>query len=81
MDKRLFTVKEAAAYLAISPITLYHWAARREVPIVRLRRKAVRFDKQDLDRMVEGLKLKTAKEAGNDGTLQARKDMVAGRLP
>jgi excisionase family DNA binding protein len=52
MEKRLFTVKEAAQYLAISPVTLYHWIGRREVRVVRLRRKAVRLDKQDLDDLV-----------------------------
>ena len=81
MDKRLFNVKEAAAYMAISPITLYHWIARREVPVVRLRRKAVRFDRIDLDKMIDRLKSKTGKEATNDGTLQARQDLVAQLLP
>jgi excisionase family DNA binding protein len=47
-DKRPFTVLEAAQYLAISPITVYHWISRREIQVVRLRRKAVRLDKQVL---------------------------------
>jgi excisionase family DNA binding protein len=79
--KRLFTVREAAAYLSIAQTTLYHWVARREVPVVRLRRKAVRFDRQDLDRLIEKVKLKTTQEAANNGTLQARQEMVDRILP
>ena len=79
ISKRLFTVREAAEYLAIAETTLYHWVARREVAVVRLRRKAVRLDRQDLDALIERVKLKTIKEAANDGTLQARQEMV-GRL-
>src|SRR5437762_3976999 len=74
MDRRLYTVREAANYLSLSPITLYHWIARREIPFVRLRRKAVRFDRQDLDKLVDALKSKTTKEARSDGALQARKE-------
>ncbi|MFA5975955.1 MAG: helix-turn-helix domain-containing protein [Elusimicrobiota bacterium] len=81
MDKRLLTVKEAAVYLALSPITLYHLVYRREIPFVKLRAKALRFDKQDLDKLVDNLKSKTVKDAEKDGTLQARQDMVAGVLP
>jgi excisionase family DNA binding protein len=81
MDKRLFTVKEAAEYLALSPITLYHLVHKREIPFVKLRPKALRFDKQDLDRLVEKVKSKTAKDAENDGLNQARHDLVAGLLP
>ena len=81
LNKRLLTVREAAVYLAIAETTLYHWVARREVSVVRLRPKAIRLDKQDLDRLIEKLKLKTTNEAANDGTLQARKEMVDRILP
>lgn len=80
MDKRLLTVKEAAAYLAISPTTLYHWIARREVPVVRLRRKAVRFDRADLDATIARSKCKSKKEVSDLGTIQARQDMVVDVL-
>ena len=72
MGKRLLTVREAAHYLAISPVTLYHWIARREVRVVRLRRKAVRLDREDLDDLVVKLKSRTVHEARRDGALQAR---------
>lgn len=81
MEKRLFTVPEAARYLAISPVTLYHWIGQRLIPVVRLRRKAVRLDKQVLDKLVESSTMGTASEAKKNGTLQARKDLVAGILP
>jgi excisionase family DNA binding protein len=81
MDKRLFTVKEAAAYLALSPITLYHLVHRRQIPFVKLRTKALRFDRQDLDGMINRLKSKTVKETENDAALQARKDILAELLP
>ncbi len=81
MNKRLFTVKEAAAYLALSPITLYHLVHRRQIPFVKLRPKALRFDIGDLDKLVDKSKSKMVKDAENDGLLQARKDLVAGLLP
>jgi len=79
--KRLFSVKEAAAYLALSPITLYHWISDREIPVVRLRRKAVRIDRQVLDKLIESSTMKTKYEAKSEGTIQARQDMVAKLLP
>jgi excisionase family DNA binding protein len=79
--KRLFKISEAATYLAISPITLYHWVAKREIPVVRLRRKAVRIDREVLDRMIKNSTMQTAKDAKDEGTLQARRDLVADILP
>ncbi len=81
ISKRLFTVKEAAAYLAVAPTTLYHWVARREVPVVRLKRKAIRFDRTDLDELIERVKLISVDKARNDGALQARQDMVGNLRP
>ena len=69
MDKRLYTVKEAADYLSLSPVTLYRWIARSEIPVVRLRRKAVRFDRQDLDQLVDSMKSKTVKQVEKDGLI------------
>jgi excisionase family DNA binding protein len=77
IDKRLFTVVEASRYLAISATTLYHWVSRRQIPVVRLRRKAVRLDRQVLDKLIETSTMRTAKEAKKDRTLQARQDLVA----
>jgi excisionase family DNA binding protein len=78
-QKRLLTVKEAAVYLAVSPTMLYHWE-NHDLRPVRLRKKAIRFDRRDLDKLIEKLKATTGKEVRNDGTLQARSDMVDGLL-
>lgn len=80
MDKRLYTVEEAAGYLAVSTHTLYHWVCKRSIPFVKLRKKALRFDKKDLDSLIDGLKTKAGKEVEADGTIQARKDLVASVL-
>jgi excisionase family DNA binding protein len=77
MDKRLLTVREAARYLAISPVTLYHWIGRREVRVVRLRGRSVRLDRVDLDDLILKRKSKMGDDAQRDGTLQARHDLVA----
>jgi excisionase family DNA binding protein len=81
MDKRLFTVKEAAEYLALSPITLYHWVHRRQIPFVKLKARAVRFDRQDLDKLVDSMKSKTVKDTEKDGAIQARQDLVVNLHP
>jgi excisionase family DNA binding protein len=49
---RLFTVQEAAHYLAVSTSTLYGWAWQRRISFVKVGR-ALRFDVRDLDRFVE----------------------------
>lgn len=81
LNRRLFTVKEAAVYLALSPITLYHLVHRRQIPFIKLGAKAVRFDKEDLDWLIDGSKSKTIKEVEKDGLIQAQQDMVAKLLP
>ena len=57
MERRLFTVAEAAAYLGISRWTLYRWVSQRRVAVVKLGR-AVRFDKEDLDKLIEQCKVR-----------------------
>ena len=49
--KRLFTVKEAACYLAMAPKTLYNLAYARRIPTVKLGR-SLRFDLKDLDDLI-----------------------------
>jgi len=59
IQKRLLSVEEAAAYLGISPRTIYNRTGRKSKnPFpVRARRigKLVKFDKRDLDAYVEEL--------------------------
>jgi excisionase family DNA binding protein len=56
-EARLLTVREAADYLGTTPSTLYSKVWRREVPFVKWGR-SVRFDKADLDELIEQLRVK-----------------------
>ena len=79
--KRLLSVDQAAVYLSITPITLYHWVAKRYIPFVKLGSKAVRFDIRELERWVNRQVITTAKEAKHDGRLQARQVLLGDLLP
>lgn len=48
----LLTIKQAAERLALSPLTLYAWISRRQIPHRRLGRQ-VRFSEDDLAAIVE----------------------------
>lgn len=54
-DDRLLDVEEAGALLGLSPATLYGWAYRRRVPVVKLSgpRGPLRFWRSDLLRLAE----------------------------
>jgi predicted DNA-binding transcriptional regulator AlpA len=54
-DDRLLDVKEAGELLGLRPATLYGWAYRRRVPVVKLSgaRGPLRFWKSDLLRLAE----------------------------
>ena len=51
---RLLTEREAAEYLAVSPMTLRKWRCTRmvEVPYIKLG-KAVRYQRKDLDAFLQ----------------------------
>ncbi len=51
-EKRLISVEEAAKYLGVQKSTIYSWAWRRKIPIVKMGRRLL-FDQEDLDRMIE----------------------------
>ena len=59
MEKRLLSVNEVAAYLGLSPRTIYNGVApKSKAPFpVKAKRigKAVRFDRRDLDRYIDSL--------------------------
>jgi len=54
-NTRLLTVKDAAAYLAISERKLWSMTNSGEIPVVRLGR-AVRYDLNDLDSFIQKAK-------------------------
>lgn len=55
-ERRLLTVKEAAAYLAVPVPTLYGRVFHREIPYIKLGR-SVRFDRTDLDALIDSKKV------------------------
>lgn len=54
-EDRLLDVKEAAALLGLRPGTLYQWAYKRRIPVVKLfgPRGALRFRLSDLERLIQ----------------------------
>jgi excisionase family DNA binding protein len=53
--ERLLDVHEAAALLGVRPTTLYQWAYKRRLPVVKLfgRRGALRFRESDVLRLIK----------------------------
>jgi excisionase family DNA binding protein len=52
-ENSLLDVREAAALLRIAPGTLYHWLSEsRDVPVVRLGARCVRFRRSDLEQWI-----------------------------
>jgi excisionase family DNA binding protein len=51
----LLTVPEAAAFLHLSPGTLFHWISENRVPFIRFSSRCVRFSKTALLQWLEGL--------------------------
>jgi excisionase family DNA binding protein len=58
-ERKLLTIKEAAATLSLSPKTLWAWRARRQIGIVQVGR-SVRIAQSEIDRIL------------NEGTVPAR---------
>lgn len=56
-EVRLMNVQQAARYLGTTPATLYTKIWRREISFVKLGR-SVRFDINDLNRLIEQSKVK-----------------------
>ncbi len=59
IERRLLSVKAAAAYLSTSAWTLRQLGWHKKIPMVRLGR-SVAFDKKDLDAYIERVKLGAA---------------------
>jgi len=52
MENRLLNVEGSARYLGVRKSTIYSWAARRQIPSVKIGRRLL-FDRKDLDKMIE----------------------------
>lgn len=66
--RRLFTVQEAAQYLAVSASTLYGWVWQHRIPFIKLGR-ALRFDPADLNAFVEANKQLPRQDPDPDSSL------------
>lgn len=53
--ERLLAVREAALLLGVKPATLYQWAYKRRIPVVKLfgPRGALRFRLQDVQQLIQ----------------------------
>jgi excisionase family DNA binding protein len=49
---RLMSVPEAAAYIRVSPDTIYTWVSQRRIPYVKVG-KLVKFDVELLDKWIK----------------------------
>ena len=56
--QRLLNVEEAAVYLGRSPGALRMLIHRGQVPVVRIGDRRVQLDREDLDRLIEGNKIR-----------------------
>ena len=53
MEDRLLKATDVADILKVHPKTIYAWADRGEIPVVRLGRgRTVRFRREDVDKLV-----------------------------
>jgi excisionase family DNA binding protein len=55
VGERLLDVREAATLLGLKPATLYQWAYKRRIPIVKLfgPRGALRFRLHDVQKLIQ----------------------------
>jgi len=56
MEKRLFNIDELSTYLAVPRGTIYNWISQKKLPYVKIGRR-VKFDKQDIDKMINEKKV------------------------
>jgi len=64
---RLLRVEEAAEFLNVKPATIRAWLLRRQLPFVRVGRRAVRIPKEALEGLV------------SENSVPARRDRDASR--
>ena len=62
-EKRFMNVIEVAGYLGLSRWTIYDLVSKRSIPFIPLSRKALRFDRQKIDKWMEKKEVKTLSQA------------------
>ena len=53
LTPRLLNARDAAVYVGVAEKTIRNWASAGRIPVVRFSRRCSRFDRSDLDRMIE----------------------------
>ena len=51
-DRQLLTATDVGRILQVHPKTIFLWASQGTLPAVRLGRRAVRFRREDVERLV-----------------------------
>lgn len=66
--ERLVDAQEAARMLGLKPATLYQWAYKRRIPVVKLfgPRGALRFRLNDVERLIQDSLRPAARLPAND---------------
>ena len=54
MNEELLTCKELAVRLRVRPSSVGAWARARRIPAIRIGRKVVRFDYEEVRRALQG---------------------------
>lgn len=62
IQKRLLTAREVATYCGVSPKTICEWTKRGILPVVRIPHTRLKYDLQDLDRIILECKKKAVPE-------------------
>ena len=54
MEKEFLTIEELSDRLGVKKTTLYSWVASGLIPHLRLGRRLIRFNKEEIDQWLEG---------------------------
>lgn len=54
IEPRLLTAKQLAVYLNFPLSTVYAMVEQKQIPFKRFGKKAIRFDRKDIDRWIDG---------------------------
>jgi excisionase family DNA binding protein len=57
---KYLTINELSIYLKVSKPTVYVWIAKNLIPYIRINKRVIRFDKENVDKWAEEHANKTA---------------------
>lgn len=61
-EERYLRIRGAAKYIGVSERSIHNLMRRRAIPFVRLSRRIVLFDREDLDRALQRYRIKMVGE-------------------